>query len=87
MKKTIIIERLESLSIQELLQISDEMKEITVPENAAIRKLIKDSEYESSSPLLSFVAVGQLLQFEFATRIRTMMEDKPKIKLKNYGEN
>jgi len=66
---TTIEEKLKKLSDQDLIQISKELRNTSVAEDALIREVIKDTELDTKSPLLAFVAVGQVLGFELADRL------------------
>lgn len=64
-----LYDKLKTLTDEELIQLSDEMRISTIPEDALIRKVIKGTEVETTQPILSFVAVGQNLAFVLADRL------------------
>ena len=62
-------QKLKLLSNDELIQLTKELRETSVPADALLRKVIKDTELDTTAPMLAFVGVGQLLAFELAARL------------------
>lgn len=63
-------QKLKVLSNKELIQLAEELKQTSVPDDALLRKVIKDTVIDNTAPILAFVAVGQTLAFELAERLR-----------------
>lgn len=70
-----ILEKLKTLTDEQLIQLSEEMRTSIVPEDALIREVIKGTEVETTQPLLAFVAVGQNLTFVVADRLIKLKAD------------
>lgn len=66
---TTIKQKISHLSDQQLIQLSKELQNPIVPEDALVRDLISGTEIETNAPILAFVTVGQLLAFELAERL------------------
>jgi hypothetical protein len=64
-----VADKLKVLSNDKLIQLSKELRLTSVPENALIREIIKGTDMDTSVPLIAFMGVGQLLQFEIADRL------------------
>lgn len=67
---TTVAQKLETMSDEQLLRLSDELKQTTVPNDALIRDVIKGTEMDTTAPMIAFVGVGQMLQFVLADRLR-----------------
>jgi type III secretory pathway component EscU len=73
-----VIDKLKKLSNENLIKLSEELRLPTVPDDALIREVIKDTEMDTTAPMIAFVGVGQLLSFELADRL-TIVESKIKL--------
>lgn len=66
---------LRDLSAEELITLSNELTQPTVPEDALIRKVIKGTELDDvSSPVLAFVGVAGHLHVELVVRLEAHRE-------------
>lgn len=66
---------LRDLSAEELITLSNELTQTTVPEDALIRKVIKGTELDDvSSPVLAFVGVAGHLHVELVVRLEAHRE-------------
>ncbi len=62
--------KLQTLSDIQLIELSKELQQSIIPDNALIREVIKDSEWANdSSPHLAFIGIGSLLTFVLAERL------------------
>ncbi len=68
MKK--LLTNIEALSNSQLIKLSEELKQTTVPDDALLRKVIKDTEHDTTAPMITFVAVGQLIGFVACDRLK-----------------
>lgn len=75
MYTTKVEQKLTQLSNKQLLQLVQEMKQTSVPADALIREVIKDTELDTSLPLLAFVSVGQLTAHVLADRLASALDD------------
>jgi len=64
-----LISKLNKLSVSQLIQLSEELRLPTLADDALIREVIKDTEVDSTQPLLAFMAVGANLAFVLADRM------------------
>lgn len=67
--KITIDKKLKALSNDQLIRLSEELRLTTVADDALLRQVIKDTDLETTAPLLAFVGVGQWLAFELADRL------------------
>lgn len=65
--------KIESLSNQQLIELSMEMRNVTVPDDALIRKVIQDTEMDTTAPVIAFVAIAGLLHQVLADRLKVTM--------------
>jgi hypothetical protein len=49
--------------------LSEELKQTTVPEDALIRSVIKDTECDTTAPMIAFINVQGVLSFVLADRL------------------
>jgi hypothetical protein len=73
--KITVEQKLKLLSNKELIQLTNELKHTSVPNNALLREVIKDTELDTTAPILAFVGVGQWLAFELADRLIVAQEE------------
>lgn len=64
-----IYKKLEALTNKQLIQLSNELRQTSVPENAFVREVIKDTELDTCDSILAFVGVGQILGLILADRL------------------
>lgn len=64
-----VIDKLKKLSNKNLIKLSEELRLPSVPDDALIREVIRDTEMETTAPMIAFIGVGQLLGFELADRL------------------
>jgi hypothetical protein len=75
MATTSLYTKLHSLTNQQLIRLSSELRRSIVPEDALIREVIKDTEVDTTAPILAFVAVGTNLNFVLADRLIMAMDE------------
>jgi len=75
-KKESLLVNLENLSNEDLLQIAKELTFLNVSDNALIRDVIKDTEVDTTVPILAYGTVAQLLAQVLAKRLKIEMERK-----------
>ena len=66
-------EKLSELTHRDLIKLSKELQQTTVAPDALIREVIKGTEFDTTAPILAFVAVGQLLAFELTYRFEEVI--------------
>jgi hypothetical protein len=64
--------KIKTLSNLEIIKISKELRSTNVPEDALVRELIKNTEFDNGQPLMAFLAVSGLLHFELADRLEIL---------------
>lgn len=70
----VLAKKISLLSNQELLKLSEELQSPTVPDDALIRDLIKDTEFDTTAPVLAFISVGAIMGFELAKRLKLCID-------------
>jgi hypothetical protein len=66
--------KISSLSNKDLIRLSNELRQTVLPEDALIRKVIKDTEADTIAPMIAFVSVGQTLSFVLADRLEIALD-------------
>ena len=74
--------KINELTDEELILLSKELRLPTVADDAFLRQVIKGTEYDSGAPILAFIAVGQLIQFEIAERFFRLIFDHKVLQVK-----
>jgi hypothetical protein len=64
-----LIHKISLLSDQKLIRLSKELQSTVVPENALIRDVIKNTEVETTVPVMAFIQVAGVLHAELAMRM------------------
>lgn len=71
---TNLIQKLRTLTNDQLIALSHELRHATVPEDALVREVIKGTEYDTTAVLLAFTAVQASLSIVLADRLETSIE-------------
>jgi hypothetical protein len=69
MHESKLLDKLKTLTNDELITLSEELRLPTVAQDALVRKVIEGTEVDSASPILAFVSVSQLLGFVLSDRL------------------
>jgi len=69
---TTTIEKLRDLTVEQLLILSNELCQTTVPEDALIREVIKDTQLDTLTPGLAFIGLAGHLHVEMAERLKLL---------------
>jgi hypothetical protein len=61
--------KLKTLTNDQLIRLSEELRLPTVAEDALLREVIKGTDQDTTAPMLAFIAVQGSLVFELADRL------------------
>lgn len=68
--------KLKLLSNEQLISLVKELKQTTIPADSILREVIKDTELDTTAPLLAFIEVGQMLAHVLADRLELALRNK-----------
>ena len=67
-------DNLRKLTDDEIFRLVEELKQVTVPDDALIRQVIKGTEVDTTVPMLAFIAVQGTLSFVLAEKFKCALD-------------
>jgi hypothetical protein len=77
--------KLKTLTNDQLIRLSEELRLPTVAEDALLREVIKGTDHDTTAPILAFIAVQGSLVFVLADRLIAAESDLALYNKHGYG--